>query len=133
MDQKLTKAERLKSRKQIARLFSGNSSAFSYPVKFNWAVGPGDQQMPVQVMFSVSKRNFKRAVDRNRIKRLLKESYRKNKWILYNELETNQGKLILACIYVGKEILSYEDVRKAMEEGLKKIAKQLNSARKNQE
>lgn len=133
MDQKLTKAERLKSRKQIARLFSGNSSAFSYPVKFNWNMGPEDQKMPIQVMFSVSKRHFKRAVDRNRIKRLLRESYRKNKWILYNQLERNQRKLILACIYVGKEIPGYDDIHKAMEEGLKKIRKQLNNTNRDQE
>ena len=69
-----------------------------------------EHQLPVQVLVSVSKRNFKNAVDRNRIKRLVREVYRKNKNILY-ETRNRQGKLLLlGIIFTGKTIPEYAEV-----------------------
>ena len=65
---------------------------------------------PVELLISVSKRNFKRAVDRNRIKRLIREAYRKNKEILYNGLCERDKTLLLGLIYTPKTILKYKDI-----------------------
>ena len=87
----LGKEERIFSKKQIDELFNGKCSKTmtAYPIRVVYAVRTcvqGEQQ--AQVMVSVSKRYFKHAVQRNRVKRQLREAYRKNKWILLSELST---------------------------------------------
>lgn len=69
---------------------------------------------PVQLLVVVPKRGFKRAVDRNRIKRLMREAYRTNKQLLniYSGKEAQQ--LLLGIVYVGKTILSYAEIEKKL-------------------
>lgn len=75
---------------------------------------------PAQTAFTASKKNFKRAVHRNRIKRLLRNAYRLNKHIIYN---TNTNKqLALFIIYIGKELPEYNTLETAMKKGLQKIS-----------
>lgn len=115
MNQKFTKREKLKSRKQIQRLFSKNKHAFSFPVKVIWR--PNDLPMDtarIQVLISVSKRNFKSAVDRNHLKRLIREAFRKNKAVLYPILDEKEMHIQLGFIYVSKDTLSYDEVEKAV-------------------
>ena len=80
-----------------------------------------DHESPfkVQAGVSVSKRNFKLAVDRNRIKRLMRESYRKNKHLIYNDDDTK--KHILMFIYQAKREVSYEQMEEKMNELIKKF------------
>ncbi len=75
------KTEKLKSRKEIALLFSEGKTIAKYPVRllFRKTTTTTTTNVPIKAAVSVSKRNFKNAVDRNHIKRLLRESYRKNK------------------------------------------------------
>lgn len=75
----------------------------------------------MQVGFTVSTKNFKRAVDRNRIKRLTKEAYRLQKQILYSKLKENNQQLILFFIYTGKELPDYKLVYKKMDSILQKL------------
>ena len=94
------KKERLSKEKNIQELFGKGSSFYLYPFKVFFMKNP-DPAYPVhQVLISVSKKNFKKAVDRNLIKRRIREAYRLNK----NQL-SEQNKLLIAYLYSVKEIL----------------------------
>ena len=80
------KQEKLKSRKLIERLFEEGKSVKKYPIRLVYLQTDHTSDLPAQVGFSVPKRHFKRAVDRNRIKRLLREAYRIQKKELYGQL-----------------------------------------------
>ncbi|MFM8451081.1 MAG: ribonuclease P protein component, partial [Haliscomenobacter sp.] len=71
------KSERLKSRKEIGTLFKSGSSIGVYPLRAVWKVGQDIEKMgALQVAVSVPKKKFRRAVDRNRLRRQVRESYR---------------------------------------------------------
>ena len=108
MRQTFTKDERLRKKILITKLFQEGSSFFIYPFRVSWlpSIVPGAS--PVQVLVSVPKQVIRKAVNRNKIKRRMREAYRKNKFILYEFLEPNQGTLILALTYTSKEILPYD-------------------------
>ncbi|GAA4365305.1 hypothetical protein GCM10023185_35510 [Hymenobacter saemangeumensis] len=97
------KEEHLCRKKLIDELFGKQSSSFGvYPLRIVWLKSPEPTTAPPQVLISVSKRIFKRAVDRNRLKRLIREAYRLNK---YRLLEQPNGHpvALLGIIYTGKE------------------------------
>ncbi len=107
------KAEHLKSGKLIRSLFEKpDFYFFEHPLRLNFLIESHEQRSlyPARVLFSVSKRNFKRAVDRNRIKRLLREVYRKNRHILEEILSSDNKSLCITLGYVGKELPNYKDL-----------------------
>lgn len=119
------KDERLCSVKVIEGLFdrknSANGGVFSYPMRVVFQPQPtteiGDadsSQKTTQVLFSVPKRQFKHAVDRNLIRRRMKEAYRLNKQLL-------TGNFNIAFIYIGKGIEEYKAIEKGMKSALKKM------------
>ena len=69
---------------------------------------------PVQLLISVSKRNFKKAVDRNYIKRLTREAFRKNKEILYTARQDCKKLLLIGLIFTGKTIPDYSEVEQKL-------------------
>ena len=82
------RGERLKSRKVIEQLFKRGQSFAQYPLRIVWVdMEERRSEFPAQFALSVSKKKFKRAVDRNRIRRLVREAYRLNKHVLYEGLE----------------------------------------------
>jgi ribonuclease P protein component len=116
----LGKEERLKSRKQIERLFN-EGKKFSIPpfrvhYLFSELAGP-----PLQFGVGVSNKNFKRAVDRNRIKRLVKEAYRLQKITLHQRMKEKKGQLHVFFIYNGKEIPLHPEVFDKMNTMLDKL------------
>jgi ribonuclease P protein component len=74
-----------------------------------WMITPLPQEVPVQIAFAVPKKNFKRAVDRNRIKRLMRESYRKNKSDLHAFISDQGTSVALLLIFTGRELISYPE------------------------
>jgi ribonuclease P protein component len=125
----LSKAERLSSVKAIERLFKEGRSLTRYPVRLVWLQmdRSEDFDVPVQVMFSASKKRYARAVDRNRIKRLLREAYRLYKPTFYTLLPPDQT-IHLAVVYTGKEIEPMEDIQKKIIQALGNMIKELSPA-----
>ena len=110
MIQTFKKTEKLCSKKAIEALFERGNSFYLFPFQVVWLESPLEIPVPSQVAFSVSKKSFKRAVRRNLIKRRIREAYRKNKYKLYEFLESVEKKIIFIIIYKGDFIPDYQSV-----------------------
>jgi ribonuclease P protein component len=108
----LGKQERLKSRKLIAELFDSGKHINAHPLKAIYKLK--ENELPLQGAFSVSSKNFRRAVDRNRIKRLMREAYRIQKNELKEKLSEKEKQLIVFFIFTGREIPDIETVNTKM-------------------
>ena len=115
MDFSFKKTERLNKKIWIKELFEKGSSFYLYPFKVLLLPHP-DNSDSNQVLISVSKRNFKRAVDRNRIKRRIRESYRLNR-----DLYSSTDKYLIAYLYTSKDILTFHEIQESMIKILDKI------------
>lgn len=108
---RLMKNERLKNLRQIQFLFSeSNMKVGKHPLLLLYNLSPETSSGNVKVLFSVSKKKFSKAVDRNKIKRLMRESYRT---LEFKNLNTNK-QLLIALVYTGKAIVSQEEVNKSL-------------------
>ena len=124
MNYSFPKHTRLKSSKAIATLFQSGSPLKKFPIKLVYTKAEQKQEEPTfKVAFSVPKRHFKRAVDRNYLKRILRESYRLQKQLL--QLQTKQN-YTLMFIYIGKEKTDYATIKEKMEQLLLKFNKEIN-------
>jgi len=109
------KHQKLKSRKDIKALFEEGKTVTKYPVKLLWL--PLGQQ-ETKAGFAVAKRNFKSAVTRNKIKRLMREAYRLQK----QEIQEGKDKTFtLLFLYIGKDVASFKTIDKAVLGALKKL------------
>ena len=91
--------EKLKSKKTIERLFKDGDSVSEFPLRLVFLETSFDDDSHIKTAVSVSKKHFKTAVDRNRVKRLMREAYRLNKHIYFNNFTTHYAFMIL---YIGK-------------------------------
>lgn len=107
MNRKFSKAERLHSKKLIETLFNEGKSFFIHPFKVIFLNTPEKNEVPVQILISVSKRNLKKATDRNRVKRLIREAYRNNKNEFANHVADKEIQLLLGLVYTGRTIPTY--------------------------
>jgi ribonuclease P protein component len=121
--------ERLKKRKQIEELFNSGESFSIFPFRVYYLLRRDPEVKDVlQFGAGVSKKNFKRAVDRNRIKRLLRESYRLQKNSLKEAVrEREEWCLILFIVYTGKEFPDYSLVKEKVEQALTRVQKKLTA------
>jgi ribonuclease P protein component len=113
------KTEKLKSRKTLNELFTKGKSFSVSPVKLFYTITEDDQTIKAGV--GVSARNFKKAVDRNRIKRLLRECYRLNKLSLHTTVAAKQKAVSVFFLYVGKELPDYAMLNEKMQIALTKL------------
>lgn len=123
---RLTKNERICSRKTIEGLFAKGRGAFVYPLRYVVGIRElttGDA--PVSVMVSVPKRNHKKAVKRNLLKRRVKEAYRTGKHDLCNRCTAAGKHVDIAFIYVSKEAEDFKLIGHAVERILKQIGESI--------
>ncbi|MBQ9665850.1 MAG: ribonuclease P protein component [Bacteroidaceae bacterium] len=142
MENTLKKSERLTSRLIIDKLFAGgNASMATFPLRVVFmrmekkdGEDKGMEQKnvgkegvpPVSILVSVPKKRFRHAVDRNRMKRLVREAYRTNKHVLWNTLEGKDYRLAVAFVCITDELPSFYSVNKSMKKALARIADKLN-------
>jgi ribonuclease P protein component len=120
----LGKHERLKSKKDIDTLFLAGKAFFVFPYKIVYQLKSGlPESSPLQFGVTVPKRNFKRAVDRNNIKRLTRELYRIQKVQLKEHLMNQQLVLQVMFIYTHNAKLSHAELLLPIEEALKRLEK----------
>ncbi|TLF46532.1 ribonuclease P protein component [Maribacter aurantiacus] len=111
------KREKLKSQKRIGQLFTEGKSLSSFPLKLIF-LEDAHQEVPIKAAVTVPKKNFKSAVHRNKIKRLLRESYRLNKGLVFNN---TQGNFAFLFLYLGKEMPAFVDIESKMKSLLEKF------------
>ena len=113
-----SREERLKSFRLIRELFNHGKRKAVYPVMvFYMPVDPIEQGIPIQIGVSVSRKKFNKAVDRNLLKRRMRESYRRNSSDLKTYLSSRDIHLAVFFVFIGKDISSY----KAINASLKKL------------
>lgn len=120
------KEERLCSRKQIELLLKNGSSFVLYPFRLVWHQNDLlHSPYPAQIVISVSRKKYRKATDRNRVKRLIREAYRKNKeQLLYHFLRKENKKLNLMVIYVGNKIFTAQEIEYKLNLCLNRLQKE---------
>jgi len=101
------KSEKLKSKNTIDLLFSEGKTVSKYPLRLVYVAGTFGDNVPIKMGVSVSKKHFKKAVDRNYFKRVLRETYRLNKHIL---LDNTDKRYAFMLLYQSKDRLPYEEI-----------------------
>lgn len=115
MDQSFPRKEKLKSQKIIDQLFSDGQTITAFPLRLIFLKINGDNQVGV----SVSKRNFKKAVDRNYIRRLMRESYRLNKTLL---TDNNVNGYAFMILYISKDLPDFNLINHKMKKLFVKLS-----------
>lgn len=133
------KAEKLKSRKRIERVFREGKSFSVFPYKVIFLLSPATGSAsatsskpppakpaaPLQAGFGAGSRHFKKAVDRNRIKRLGREAYRLQKAPLLHQLAEKGLSMAVFFIYTGKELPDFQTVTAKMGVALQKLIREI--------
>lgn len=104
-------------------LFNSGLSANNYPIKLMYTETAHTMPFAAQAMFVVPKRNFKHANDRNTLKRRMREAYRLNKTVFYDQLQNANKKLIIAFIFTSKKAEDYATIERATKKLLEKVLK----------
>jgi len=122
----LTKEERLSWKRYIDLLFEKGQSFVSFPLRVIYLSTEEKEGLaPVSILTNVSKKKFKRAVKRNKIKRLIREAYRLQKTDLVAHLQAKDKSLLVAFLYLDKEVHSYSTIEKAMKKAITQLSRKV--------
>ena len=125
-NQTFKKEERLKSRKIIGKLFQSGESFGMYPVRLVWLeMHEVHGEFPVKFSLSVPKRSFPKAVDRNRLRRLVREAWRLNKFWLYQQLKNTEKQYAFMVIYTAKEPTDLPKIEEAIKRMNRRFLKKI--------
>lgn len=127
----LSKAERLTRKKLIGEVHEKGESIKTPAIVMVYRFTDLPEPVPAQALFTVSKRIFKKAHDRNRVKRLLREAYRKQKHLLYPVLINQQRQVAIFFIFTGRQMPNYAYVHGRILEVLRRFRQQLTENEDN--
>jgi len=116
--------ERLKKKKLIDQLFANGMSFYSHPFKVIWLISETEQPSRAQVLISVSRRVMKRAVDRNRVKRQVRELYRHEKEVIYDFLAEQHRYALIGIIFTGNELLPFPTAKEKINQVMVRLMKE---------
>jgi len=122
-----SKIEHLCGEKRITRLYTQGDAFIAYPVRVVFLIEPKSDIEPANVLISIPKKRFKRAVKRNRLKRLIREAYRLNKQELIEKLEEKQLQIHVAFNYVSDDELDFASIEKKIKLSLQKLIDKVGS------
>lgn len=114
----LSKEERLSWKRYIDQLFAEGQSFIAFPLRVVYLPVEEETLAPVSIMVSVPKKKFKRAVKRNHIKRQVREAYRVRKYDLIDPLNEKNKRMLIAFLYIDKEIHPFASIEKAVNKAL---------------
>ena len=123
MNYTFNKKEKLKSQKLIEQLFAQGQSVVAHPLRMVYIKADFDEAIKIKAGVSVSKRHFKKAVDRNRLKRLMREAYRLQKAAYIDNIS---GQYALMILYIGKEENDFKTIYSKMDVLLKKFQEKIS-------
>jgi len=121
----LSKKERISSKKEIDLLFTGGNSFVVYPLRIVYVEHHCEEisdESAVSIMVNIPKKKFRRAVKRNRLKRMIKESYRLNKTDLIGKMASCSKRISIAFLYLPDNEKTYPEIASAVREALKTLS-----------
>ena len=126
------KCERVIGDKRVDAIFASGKSFISYPLRVVYLQREQSTRAKCSILVTVPKKRIKKAVHRNRIKRLIRESYRLNKEMIY-DINLGEQSLDIAFVYVKDTLSDYEEVQKSMQKALKQIAIRINKTENSEQ
>lgn len=130
-DNSLRKTEKLKGKKAVSELFGpAKKSIKAFPLKAFYVILNNDSNNHIKFGVTVPKKKFKRAVDRNRIKRLLRESIRLNKHVVIETIKSHHVSVNVMLIFHGNEILPFKEIEKSVIDLFNSLNKTIENEKK---